>query len=260
MLLVCMVGQPMAFSMHPFDVDSWAKNGDDAQLESVLGLVAQVSEQDPKELAEDVRSMSGPVRNRMHDYPGTSLLEAWEAEALTHEDFTPTPKHPHNIWIIRTCVVLGVGVGFIWESLVFDQNESHPQRFPDILMIQICWSCWGWGWGLHQSEADGRFKGGRVKAASESLYAIKAINRGTGSLESRFHKGQQLNSKKHMSEDSMEGNQTTKPDASNNQTTKPDASDNQNQTQKKRQTRAEKWLGPAPHPDDDPDYAESRLQ
>ena len=100
----------MAFSMHPFDVDSWAKNGDDAQLESVLGLVAQVSEQDPKELAEDVRSMSGPVRNRMHDYPGTSLLEAWEAEALTHEDFTPTPKHPHNIWIIRTCVVLGVGV------------------------------------------------------------------------------------------------------------------------------------------------------
>lgn len=204
MLLVCMVGQPMAFSMHPFDVDSWAKNGDDAQLESVLGLVAQVSEQDPKELAEDVRSMSGPVRNRMHDYPGTSLLEAWEAEALTHEDFTPTPKHPHNIWIIRTCVVLGVGVGFIWESLVFDQNESHPQRFPDILMIQICWSCWGWGWGLHQSEADGRFKGGRVKAASESLYAIKAINRGTGSLESRFHKGRQLNSKKHMSEDSME--------------------------------------------------------
>ena len=112
MLLVCMVGQPMAFSMHPFDVDSWAKNGDDAQLESVLGLVAQVSEQDPKELAEDVRSMSGPVRNRMHDYPGTSLLEAWEAEALTHEDFTPTPKHPH----------------------IFGSSEH-------VL-------CWGWGWDL----------------------------------------------------------------------------------------------------------------
>ena len=131
MLLVCMVGQPMAFSMHPFDVDSWAKNGDNAQLESVLGLLAQVSEQDPKELAGDVRSMSGSVRNCMHDHPGTSLLEAWEAEA------------------------------------------------------------------------DGRFKG-RVKAVPEALYAIRGINRGTGSLESRFAKGRQLHGKKHMSEDSME--------------------------------------------------------
>ena len=121
-----MVGQPMAFSMHPLDVDSWAKNGNDAQLESVLGLLAQVSEQDPKKLAEDVRSMSGPVINRMRDYPGTGLLEAWEAEALTDEDLNPTPKNQH-IWIIRKCVALGVGVRFILRSpAAFGLNKSHP--------------------------------------------------------------------------------------------------------------------------------------
>ena len=121
-----MVGQPMAFSMHPLDVDSWAKNGSDAQLESVLGLLAQVSEQDPKKLAEDVRSMSRPVINRMRDYPGTGLLEAWEAEALTDEDLNPTPKNQH-IWIIRKCVALGVGVRFILRSpAAFGLNKSHP--------------------------------------------------------------------------------------------------------------------------------------
>jgi hypothetical protein len=121
----------MAFSVHPFDIDSWTKNGDDAKLESVLGLLAELSEQDPQKLAEEVRSMSGPVRKRMRDHPGTGPLEAWEAEA------------------------------------------------------------------------DGRFKG-RSKATSEALYIVRAIHRGTGSLESRFHPGRQLNGKKHMSEESME--------------------------------------------------------
>jgi hypothetical protein len=121
----------MAFSMHPFDVDSWMKNGSDIHLESVLELFAELTEQDPKNLAEEVRSMSGPVRKHMRDHPGTGLLEAWEAQA------------------------------------------------------------------------DGRFKG-RSKATSEALYTVRAIHRGTGSLESRFHKGRQLNGKKHMGEESME--------------------------------------------------------
>ena len=116
----------MAFSVHPFDIDSWAKNGNDAELESVLGLIAKLSDEDPKKLAEEVRSMSGAVRKRMRDHPETGLLEAWE------------------------------------------------------------------------EEADGRFKD-RSKATSGTLYAVRSIHRGTGSLESRFHKGRQLNSKKHRS-------------------------------------------------------------
>lgn len=43
-----------------------------------------------------------------------------------------------------------------------------------------------------------------MNAVSEALYAVRAIYRGTGSLESRFHKGRQLNCKKHMSEECME--------------------------------------------------------
>ena len=130
-ILLIWHGQPMAFSVHPFDIDSWAKNGNDDELESALGLLADLSEQDPKKLAEEVQSMSEPVRKRMHDHPGTCLLEAWEAEA------------------------------------------------------------------------DGRFKG-RSEATSEALYAVRAIHRGTGSLESCFNKG--MNSKKHraLSEESME--------------------------------------------------------
>ena len=130
-ILLIWLGQPMAFSMQPFDIDRWKKNGDDAELESVLGLLANLSEQDPKKMAEEVRSMSGSVRRRMRHCPGIGLLEAWEAEA------------------------------------------------------------------------DGRFKG-RAEATSEGLYTIRAIYRGTGSLESRFHKGRCLNGKKHMNEDSME--------------------------------------------------------
>ncbi len=130
-ILLTWLGQPMAFSVHPFDIDSWKKNGNDAQLESVLGLLAELSEQDPKKMAEEVRSMSRWVRKRMRDHPETGLLEAWEAEA------------------------------------------------------------------------DGRFKG-RSEATSEALYTVRAIHRGTGSLESRFHKGRQLNCKKHMKEESME--------------------------------------------------------
>ena len=117
--------------MHPYDIDSWAKNGNDAQLESVLGILAELSEQDPKKLAEEVRNMSGSVRKHMHDYPGTTLLEAWEAQA------------------------------------------------------------------------DGRFKD-RSEATAEAMYTVRGINRGTGSLESRFHRGKQLNNKKHMSEETME--------------------------------------------------------
>jgi len=109
----------MAFSVHPFDIDSWAKKGNDAELESVLELIAELSDQDPKKLAEEVRSMSGAVRKRTCDHPEISLLEAWEAEA------------------------------------------------------------------------DGRLKG-RSEATSGTLYTVRAILRGTGSLESRFHKGRQL--------------------------------------------------------------------
>ena len=130
-ILLIWLGQPMAFSVHPFDIDSWAKNGNDDELESALGLLADLSEQDPKKLAEEVRSMSEPVRKRMHDHPGTCQLEAWEAEA------------------------------------------------------------------------DGRFKG-RSEATSEALYAVRAIHRGTGSLESRFNKGRQVKGKTNMSEESME--------------------------------------------------------
>ena len=113
------LGQPMASSVHPFDIDSWAKKGNDAELESVLELIAELSDQDPKKLAEEVRSMSGAVRKRTCDHPEISLLEAWEAEA------------------------------------------------------------------------DGRFKG-RSEATEGTLYTVRAIHRGTGSLESRFHKGRQL--------------------------------------------------------------------
>jgi hypothetical protein len=130
-ILLIYVGQPTAFSVHPFDIDSWKKNGNDAQLESVLGILADICEQDPKKLAEEVRSMSGPVKKHMCDRPGTGLLEAWEAEA------------------------------------------------------------------------DGRFKG-RSEAVSKALYAVRAIHRGTGSLESRFHKGREMNSKKHMLDESMQ--------------------------------------------------------
>ena len=71
-----LVDHQLGSSIHPFDVVSWDKEGNDGELENTLQMIAQVADVKVKDLAEDLISTRSFVLKEVQ--AGNDLLESWK--------------------------------------------------------------------------------------------------------------------------------------------------------------------------------------
>jgi len=91
-------------SMHPFDVESWAAEGDDDRLEATLLTLADIAEVESHDLAEDIKSLRPFVMSQVA--AGTDLLEAWKKAAAAFADrLKAVPKAMYPL----ICLLRGTG-------------------------------------------------------------------------------------------------------------------------------------------------------
>ena len=80
-----LVDHQLGSSIHPFDVVSWDKEGNDGELENTLQMIAEVADVKVKDLAEDLISTRSFVLKEVQ--AGNDLLESWKktvAVSYTH--------------------------------------------------------------------------------------------------------------------------------------------------------------------------------
>ena len=82
--------QELGMSLHPFDVKSWAAEGDDANLEDTLQVFAEAADVKPIALAEDIKSLRAYVLREVE--AGLDVLEAWKKAACHYADRALTMK------------------------------------------------------------------------------------------------------------------------------------------------------------------------
>ena len=124
--------QELGLSIHPFDVKSWAVEGDDGNLEDTLQVFAEVAEVEPKALAEEIMSMRAYVFQEME--AGLDVLEAWKKAACHYRDRVSAMKKalPALVAIFRGTGPLEsrfhIGAANAAKSSISDEQLQHRMR------------------------------------------------------------------------------------------------------------------------------------
>lgn len=112
-----LVDHQLGSSIHPFDVVSWDKEGNDGELENTLQMIAEVADVKVKDLAEDLISTRSFVLKEVQ--AGNDLLESWKK---TVDVFKGRLKALHTVLYAVIATWRGTGALESWFHIGRSQN------------------------------------------------------------------------------------------------------------------------------------------
>ena len=112
-----LVDHQLGGSIHPFDVVSWDKEGNDGELENTLQMIAEVADVKVKDLAEDLISTRSFVLKEVQ--AGNDLLESWKK---TVDVFKGRLKALHTVLYAVIATWRGTGALESWFHIGRSQN------------------------------------------------------------------------------------------------------------------------------------------
>jgi len=113
----CEADHQLGRSIHPFDVVSWAKEGNDEELENTLKVIAEVANVEVKDLVKDLLCTRPYMLKEME--AGNDLVESWRKTCRVFKD--RLVAIPRTLLAV-ICIWRGTGALEAWFHIGKPQN------------------------------------------------------------------------------------------------------------------------------------------